>query len=166
MYEAVLDTHIEIEKGSKSGNMNQVVIHGTGGMGKTQLVLEYIHQHRGDYSSVFWVNASSEQTTKLGYSQIMQQLIDYHAQLSDEPDPNYKHIARLLGMSGKLSDTGSFATKQPEEEHHVIQAVKRWFTNEANKNWLLIFDNADDLESFSIGHYIPSCSHGTPSYYE
>ncbi|RPB20143.1 hypothetical protein L211DRAFT_743785, partial [Terfezia boudieri ATCC MYA-4762] len=53
---------------------NTIVLYGTGGMGKTQLALEYIHQHYKDHSSVIWVNAASSQTTILGFIQIMQRL--------------------------------------------------------------------------------------------
>jgi tetratricopeptide (TPR) repeat protein len=34
--------------------------------------------------------------------------------------------------------------KQEQEQHLIIEAVKRWFKDQAE--WLLIFDNADDLE--------------------
>ena len=30
-----------------------------------------------------------------------------------------------------------------------------------NTNWLLVIDNLDDLQSFDIYNYIPSCGHGT-----
>ncbi len=34
--------------------------------------------------------------------------------------------------------------KQEQEQHLIVEAVKRWFEDHAG--WLLIFDNADDLE--------------------
>src|SRR6266566_908970 len=34
--------------------------------------------------------------------------------------------------------------KQEQEQHLIVEAVKRWFKN--HDGWLLIFDNADDLE--------------------
>src|SRR5260370_33049646 len=34
--------------------------------------------------------------------------------------------------------------KQEQEQHLIIEAVKRWFKN--NVGWLLVLDNADDLE--------------------
>ncbi|KAF8473485.1 hypothetical protein BDZ91DRAFT_714700 [Kalaharituber pfeilii] len=140
-------------------NITQIVLHGMGGMGKTQIALEYVYRHHKDYSSVFWINASSEQTTKTSFIQIMEQLIEYHAILLDEPD--YKHIGSLLGMAGKLDSVGLFSTEKPEEEQHVIKAVKKWLTAKQNDKWLLVFDNLDDLESFDINDYIPSCNFGT-----
>ena len=148
-----------IEAGSGRANMTEVVLYGTGGMGKTQLALEFVHCHHEDYSSVFWVNAASEQSLKLGFTNIMQQLIQYHAQLSAKPD--YTEIGHLLGMTGKLDATGKFTIQQPGEEQHVVGAVKNWFAAKKNIKWLLIVDNLDDLESFDLSNYIPACRHGT-----
>ena len=39
--------------------------------------------------------------------------------------------------------------------------MKQWLATEGNTQWLLVFDNLDDLESFKINDYIPSCLHGT-----
>ncbi|KAF8436972.1 P-loop containing nucleoside triphosphate hydrolase protein [Kalaharituber pfeilii] len=149
----------EIGEGRAAMDITQIVLHGMGGMGKTQIALEYVYHHRKDYSSAFWINAASEQTTKTSFIQIMEQLIEHHASLLDEPD--YKHIGNLLGMAGKLDSAGLFSTEKPEEEQHVIKAVKKWLTAKQNNKWLLVFDNLDDLESFDINDYIPSCDFGT-----
>ncbi|KAF8455068.1 P-loop containing nucleoside triphosphate hydrolase protein [Kalaharituber pfeilii] len=147
------------ENGAATKNITQVVLYGMGGIGKTNLALEYVYRHSRDYSSVFWVNAASEQTTKISFTYIMQRLIKHYAKLSDEPD--YARIRRLLGMAGKLDSTGMFTVQQPSEEQDVVNAVKEWLTAEDNINWLLVFDNLDDLESFDINDYIPSTPHGT-----
>ena len=148
-----------VEADSGRANMTEVVLYGTGGMGKTQLALEYVHRHNEEYSSVFWINAASEQSLKLGFINIMQQLIQYHAQLSDKPD--YTEIGHLLGMTGKLDAAGKISVQQPAEEQHIISAVKQWFAAKANIKWLLVIDNLDDLESFDLSDYIPPCRHGT-----
>ena len=145
----------EVEDGKRS--QNAIVLHGTGGMGKTQLALEYIHRHYKDHSSVFWINAASEQTTILGFTQIMQRLIEHHAQLSGD----YAHIGRLLGMAGKLDSNGCFTVTQPSDGQHVVGAVKRWFARPENVNWLLVFDNLDDPDLVDIEEYLPVCNHGT-----
>lgn len=36
-----------------------------------------------------------------------------------------------------------------------IGAVKRWFDMEDDVNWLLIYDNADELESYQLTDYFP-----------
>ncbi|KAF8473532.1 P-loop containing nucleoside triphosphate hydrolase protein [Kalaharituber pfeilii] len=154
-----IEQEIEQEKGAAAKNITQLVLYGMGGIGKTQLALEYVYRHSGDYSSVFWVNAASEQTTKISFTHIMQQLIKHHTRISDEPD--YARIGRLLGMAGKLDQAGMFTVQQPSEEQHVVDSVKEWLAEKDNTKWLLVFDNVDDLESFDINDYIPSTPHGT-----
>jgi len=144
----------EIEKGKDSQNI--IVLHGTGGMGKTQLALKYVYQQYRNYSSVFFVNMASIQTTILGFIQIMKWLVQCHGQISDD----YVHIGQLLGMAGKLDPAGRF-TVTPGEEQHVVSAVKQWFSAPGNTNWLLVFDNLDDPDLVDIEKYVPSCNHGT-----
>jgi len=144
----------EIEKGKD--NQNVIVLYGTGGMGKTQLALKYVYQQYRNYSSVFFVNTASIQTTILGFTQIMQRLVQRHRQISDD----YVHIGQLLGMAGELDPAGCF-TVTPEEEQHVVSAVKQWFSAPGNTNWLLVFDNLDDPDLVDIEKYVPSCNHGT-----
>jgi len=145
----------EIEKGKDS--LNIIVLYGTGGMGKSQLALKYVYQQYGNYSSVFFVNTASIQTTIVGFTQIMQRLVQRHAQISDD----YAHIGRLLGMAGKLDHAGRFTVKTEPEEQHVVSAVKQWFSAPGNTNWLLVFDNLDDPDLVNIEEYIPLCNHGT-----
>jgi len=140
----------EIEKGKDS--LNIIVLYGTGGMGKTQLALKYVYQHYGNYYSVFFVNTASIQTTIVGFTQIMQRLVQRHALISDD----YAHIGRLLGMAGKLDQAGRFTVKTEPEEQHVVSAVKQWFSAPGNTNWLLVFDNLDDPDLVNIEKYIIS----------
>ncbi len=37
-----------------------------------------------------------------------------------------------------------------------LDSVKRWLSSEKNAQWLVIFDNADDLRSLDITKYIPT----------
>jgi len=145
----------EIEKGKDRRNV--IVLYGTGGMGKTQLALKYVYQQYRNYTSVFFVNAASVQTTILGFTQIMQRLVQRHGQISDD----YVQIGRLLGMAGKLDPEGCFTVTSESEEQHVVHAVKQWFSAPGNTNWLLIFDNLDDPDLVDIEKYVPSCNHGT-----
>jgi len=145
----------EIEKGKDSQNI--IVLYGAGGMGKTQLALNYVHQQYRNYSSVFFVNMASVQTTILGFTQIMQCLVQRHGQISDD----YVQIGRLLGMAGKLDPAGCFTLTSEPEEQHVVRAVKQWFSAPGNTNWLLVFDNLDDPDLVEMEKYVPSCNHGT-----
>ena len=41
-----------------------------------------------------------------------------------------------------------------------VDAVKRWLSKLENRDWLLIFDNADDLEAIQLSRYFPSVPWG------
>jgi Cdc6-like AAA superfamily ATPase len=51
-----------------NGSRRTAVVHGLGGMGKTQLVLTYVQRHRDEYSVVFWVNSKDVHALKQGYA--------------------------------------------------------------------------------------------------
>jgi len=90
-----------------------VSISGLGGIGKTQLALEYAYSHYPKvYLTVLWVNASDGAMIQASYDSIASLL---ELQESDERELDKR-----------------------------VQAVKRWL--ETHTNWLLIMDNADDLQ--------------------
>jgi hypothetical protein len=45
-------------------------IHGLGGVGKTQLALEYAHKHSRSYDFVFWINGETSTTVEESFSRI------------------------------------------------------------------------------------------------
>lgn len=40
-------------------------------------------------------------------------------------------------------------------EQDKVEQLKRWFTNSSNQDWLLIFDNADQLHTLNLASYVP-----------
>ena len=99
-------------------------ISGLGGIGKTQLALEYAYRYCQNYEAVFWVRADSRE-----------------ALVAD-----YTDIARLLTLS-QYSE---------HDQSLTILAVKQWL--QRHLNWLLILDNADDLEI--VRDFLPSAPSG------
>ena len=45
-----------------------VVLHGLGGIGKSQLAIEFAKKHRTDYTAVLWLNAKTEDTLKRSFA--------------------------------------------------------------------------------------------------
>ncbi|KAI1950901.1 hypothetical protein LOZ57_001449 [Ophidiomyces ophidiicola] len=41
-----------------------------------------------------------------------------------------------------------------------IAGLKQWFSRPKNRNWLIIFDGVDDLQSVPVATYFPSCAWG------
>ena len=50
------------------------VICGLGGVGKTQLALEYLYRNRSDYKIIWWINADEPATLALGYAKLATQI--------------------------------------------------------------------------------------------
>ena len=90
-------------------------IKGLGGIGKTQVALEYAYRSRDleRYTHTFWINAATEETVITSFME----------------------IAELLPL---------FSEKDEADQQKLMEAIKRWLER-CEQSWLLIFDNADDL---------------------
>jgi tetratricopeptide (TPR) repeat protein len=86
---------------------------GLGGIGKTQIVLEYAYRYRDEYDAVLWVKSDLRENL-----------------LSD-----FLTLATLLNLP----------EQHAQDQKTRISAIQRWM--QQHTAWLLIFDNADDLES-------------------
>lgn len=67
--------HSEIDKikealNGESQEQRRLVLGGPGGIGKTQLAISYATRHNQEYTSVFWLNATSETTLKDGFGKM------------------------------------------------------------------------------------------------
>ena len=51
-----------------------VVLHGLGGIGKTQLAVEFARSHHGRFSSVVWLDGSSEASLKQSFADMVRRL--------------------------------------------------------------------------------------------
>jgi hypothetical protein len=102
------------------GTRKVAVLHGLGGMGKTQLALAYVQRHKKEYSAVFWVNSKSEDTLKQGYAAAARRICRDH--------PSLVHLKAIAG-SGDVDE--------------AAEAVKQWLSSAGNERWLVVYDNYD-----------------------
>lgn len=145
---------------AKSPSSKVIVLHGLGGMGKTQIALEYVHSYYEGYSAVFWVDGTSGETANLGFRSIAQRLIDHHVSISTTPQPDYAQIGQILGLGSAIDQDGQLISVEKKSTNRVLEAVKKWFSQKENQHWLLVLDNVDDLTSFDIRDFIPTARHG------
>ncbi|MGB3754109.1 MAG: tetratricopeptide repeat protein, partial [Parerythrobacter sp.] len=69
--EAVLQ---KLSQNSEALLFHAQAISGLGGIGKTQVVVEYAYRHRKDYQAVFWVRAKTDQEVYASFIEIAQLL--------------------------------------------------------------------------------------------
>jgi NB-ARC domain-containing protein len=100
-------------------------ISGLGGIGKTQIVVEYAYRHCEEYHFILWVNAATRDTI----------------------------IASFLELATLLN----LPEQHNADQSQVVFYVNHWFTK--HKQWLLIFDNADDLAL--ANEFLPTSNTGS-----
>jgi hypothetical protein len=118
----------------KSGGPGQkiVVLWGLSGFGKTQLALQFRSLFADDYTSKIWIDASQAES-----------LTDLTVDIA-------------ASQSSLLPDRSPSSPTQP------FSRIKAWLALDANKKWLLIIDNVENLDgNVQIQRLLPQCSHGT-----
>ncbi|KAH8595393.1 hypothetical protein B0O99DRAFT_155706 [Bisporella sp. PMI_857] len=131
---------------SGDGSRRTVVLHGLGGIGKTQLAVAYAKQHKDNYSAVFWLNIKDKNS-------LMQSFVKIAKQISRE-HPTVSWLSNV-------------ATKENLDE--VVDAVKAWLSLPSNTRWLIIYDNYDnpkiagntDPNSVDIYTFLPESHQGS-----
>lgn len=103
-------------------------LHGMGGVGKSQLVLEYIYTHQHDHKVICWIPAERE-------SLVLASLATLAAQLGVAPAERDRVGAPAAGTA-------------------VPAALEALRTGVPYDSWLLVFDNAEDVEM--VRSYFPS----------
>ncbi|KAL5371203.1 hypothetical protein DPSP01_014425 [Paraphaeosphaeria sporulosa] len=123
-----------------------VVLHGLGGIGKTQLAVEFAREHHHHFSSVFWIDGASEASLKQSFASIMQTL-----------------------PQDELTADGVEMLKHPTLNVNVaVRECLRWLSIPTNQHWLVIFDNVDrdyydkqDKEAYNPRTYFPYKDYGS-----
>jgi hypothetical protein len=122
------------------------VVHGLGGMGKTQLCVEYVRRHKEDFTAVFWLDGSSKDALRQS----------------------------LANAAAKLPKEGPLSAGLPVPDAHdidgSIEALQQWLSRDANTGWLLVLDNIDrewqgasgraDPQAYDSKDYFPPADHG------
>ncbi|KAN0067820.1 HET domain containing protein [Elaphomyces granulatus] len=128
------------------GSRRIVVLHGLGGIGKTQLTVAYTKRHKDNYSAVFWLNIKDEDSLKQSFAKVAKQILREHPSASRLSNVNIK-----------------------ENIDEVIDAVKAWLSLPNNTRWLMIYDNYDnpklagntDPAAVDICKYLPESYQGS-----
>ncbi|WP_329440500.1 FxSxx-COOH system tetratricopeptide repeat protein [Streptomyces canus] len=95
-------------------------LHGLGGVGKSQLALEYVYTHQHDYKVICWIPAERESLI----------------------------VFALAGLAAHLgiAPGGRDSLGAPSANTAVPAVLEALRTGAPYDNWLLVFDNAEDIE--------------------
>ena len=129
---------------SGDGSRRTVVLHGLGGIGKTQLSVTYAKRHKDSYSAIFWLNIKDEDSLKQSFVKAARRI-------------SREHLSAISNM-----DTNT-------NIDDVVDAVKAWLSLPNNTRWLLIFDNYDnpklsrntDPAALDIRRFLPESYQGS-----
>ncbi|OCL06526.1 hypothetical protein AOQ84DRAFT_390134, partial [Glonium stellatum] len=123
-----------------------IVLHGLGGMGKTQLAITYARRHKEKHTAIFWLNANDEDSLKLGFRDIAQQVLRHHRSTS---------LLASVNLDGDLN--------------RIVNSVNDWLDLPMNTRWLIVCDNYDnpkisgslDDSAVNLHRFLPRSDHGS-----
>lgn len=114
------DLELELLHSSKTQRLKIAVLQGLGGIGKSQLAIEYATRHQRSYTAIFWCNGKSEALLRLELASIAEQI-----PLKDFLNSNGRILKDEVGVD------------------KAIAAVFDWLSETHNTKWLIIVDNVD-----------------------
>ncbi|KAH7134377.1 P-loop containing nucleoside triphosphate hydrolase protein [Dactylonectria macrodidyma] len=116
------DELLQLHRGLNTTQDRRVaILHGLGGIGKTQLTIAYLKSYRANYSAIIWLNARDETSLEQGFSIAAKKILGQYPSL----------VSIRTALDG-------------QEPQGIVQAVKRWLDEPGNDRWLLVFDNYDN----------------------
>jgi hypothetical protein len=123
------------------------LLHGLGGMGKTQLAVAFARKHHDKFSAVLWFDGSS----------------------IDRLKQSFVAIACELPQTELMADVAESLQVGKVDTDVVVRGVLAWLSLSSNKHWLLILDNVDrdwktterDPLAYNAKEYFPRADHGS-----
>ncbi|KAA8620646.1 hypothetical protein SMACR_09575 [Sordaria macrospora] len=105
----------------KSQGRNVFVLHGLGGIGKTQLAVNFARQYKDAFSAIFWLDGTSEDSLKQSFAS----------------------CAKRIPKDQIPENISSPKTGDEVDLNDIMEHVQEWLAEDDNVYWLLIFDNVD-----------------------
>jgi len=134
------------EKPTTTSRRKVFVIHGLGGIGKTQLAVEFARKHHRRFSSVIWLDGSSETSLKQSFTNMMQRLPQDELTTDGVEILNHSKI----------------------DVNAAVRECLQWLSLMSNYQWLIVFDSVDrdpydkdDLHAYNINDYFPQADQGS-----
>jgi MinD-like ATPase involved in chromosome partitioning or flagellar assembly len=104
-----------------------ITLHGTAGVGKTQVALEYVHRFKNDYDLVWWIDCGESAAVDVRVAELA---------------PRMREMFGISLPAGATVEELAGRVLNVLSQGHVVP------------RWLLVYDNAEDIET--IRDYLPS----------
>ncbi|KAJ5712951.1 uncharacterized protein N7483_010132 [Penicillium malachiteum] len=112
--EAELDHLWQFFNPIDSQSRKVAILHGLGGIGKTQLAVRFVRKHKDDFTAIFWLSGKDRGTLLQSLSSV---------------------LPWLPGQSQTNEATGD------EQIEQRARQVLQWLASNGNSRWLIILDN-------------------------
>jgi hypothetical protein len=130
---------VESQDADGFGKLRSFAICGLGGMGKSEIAVEYAFSRSNHFEAIFWLSADDSNILATEFASIAQQL---GLQSEDETQDLAASRDIVLGWLANPRRE----TRDPESAQNEV-------------NWLLIFDNVDDQDV--VAEYWPKTGRGS-----
>lgn len=145
--------------------LKTLVLHGLGGVGKTQIAVQYSYLHESDYDSIWWIDMTDKGRMETSIFNNMKTLVDHRCSELRMQSINvqYTQVALDLGIPAKaFTDEGDKSIREVSGSMTIIKdAFKKWLSLRDNRRWLLILDNYDNPEGLDIAEVLPMSASGS-----
>lgn len=150
--------------------LRQVEIIGLGGVGKTQVAIEYVHRYYGSYYGlVAWIKAESVTTIAADIRKLAFDLGILQKHQGTRPSCSENSSVTVQGSTDSNTSTTTVSNSLLRERHEtspaagmddesVVDEVKRRLAR-CKCRWLLVFDNVDDHSL--LRDYLPRGTNGS-----
>ncbi|KAI4725654.1 purine and uridine phosphorylase [Aureobasidium sp. EXF-10728] len=132
---------------SQPDRRKKFVVHGLGGIGKTQLCIEFVRKHQARYTAVLWMDGSSE----------------------DALQQSFVNAFSMLPAEELSSDIVEAVRYEKADPRVIVRGVLDWLSLPSNQGWLHIIDNVDhdtntnstDPLAYDLTRYSAQVDHGS-----
>jgi hypothetical protein len=98
--------YLQPEKNKKKRPRKVAILHGLGGIGKTQLAIRFAHEHKDHFTSIFWLAGRNRETLLQSLSSVLSQLPSQSgnsaAKNEGEAEQNAKQVLKWLALPFRL----------------------------------------------------------------